>query len=70
MGFRQDVLEQIKKINVPIVLDYHHYICNRSELDIDRIFKSWGSMIPKIHFSSSKNKLIQSSKVSERPKSL
>lgn len=42
-------------INVPIVLDYHHYKCNKSDIDIERIFKTW-NIKPKLHFSSPKNK--------------
>lgn len=57
-----DVLELCNKINVPFVLDYHHHICNNSHnIDlgdyITRIFDTWGSNIPKIHFSSPKSKL-------------
>lgn len=57
----QDLLYLNKKLDIPIVLDYHHYICNHIENDdifnyIDEIFKTWKGKIPKIHFSSPKNK--------------
>lgn len=56
-----DVLELCNKINVPFVLDYHHYICNNSSnIDIkdymSKIFSTWNGKIPKIHFSSPKSK--------------
>lgn len=53
-----DVLNLCKKINRPVVLDYHHYICNSGNIDIDdyynEIFDTW-DVRPKIHFSSPKN---------------
>lgn len=57
-----DVLDLCNKINVPFVLDYHHYICNnKSNMDlkdyIPKIFATWGNKTPKIHFSSPKSKL-------------
>ena len=42
-------------IGAPIVLDYHHYKCNKSEIDINKIFDSWKNMPPKVHFSSPRN---------------
>lgn len=54
-----DVLNLCKEINVPMVLDYHHYICNKGDIDINdyykEIFSTW-NIRPKIHFSSPKNK--------------
>ena len=50
-----DALKISDMINVPIVLDYHHYKCNKSDIDIERIFKTW-NIKPKLHFSSPKNK--------------
>lgn len=44
-------------LNVPIVLDYHHHICNSSNIDFEKIFSSWKNINPKIHFSSPKSKL-------------
>ena len=44
-----DTLKISDMINVPIVLDYHHYKCNKSDIDIERIFKTW-NIKPKLHF--------------------
>lgn len=52
----EDVCEISDILNIPVVLDYHHYKCNISNIDYNKIFDSWGNRIPKIHFSSSKNK--------------
>lgn len=56
----KDVLNLCIKINRPMVLDYHHYVCNNDNLNIndyyDLIFSTWKKEIPKIHFSSPKNK--------------
>lgn len=43
------------EIGVPIVLDYHHYKCNKSGIDIEKIFNSWNGRIPKVHFSTSRS---------------
>jgi len=57
-----DILNLCKKINVPMVLDYHHYICNNNGEKITsyikEIFDTWNKeqIVPKIHFSSPKNK--------------
>ena len=57
----EDVLKLSKIIQVPVVLDYHHHVCNYIKYDIDyylpEIIKSWNSKTPKIHFSSPKSKL-------------
>ena len=49
-----------KNINVPVILDYHHHICNHDELDINDYLKdilsSWHNTTPKMHCSSPKNK--------------
>lgn len=49
-----------KNINVPVILDYHHHICNHDELDINDYLKdilsSWHNTTPKMHFSSPKSK--------------
>ena len=42
-------------LNIPIVLDYHHYKCNKSDINIKKIFESWGNRTPKVHFSSPRN---------------
>lgn len=55
-----DVLQLSKKIHVPVVLDYHHHVCNHKDFDIDNympeIIKSWNNKTPKMHFSSPKSK--------------
>ena len=57
-----DTLELCNKINVPMVLDYHHYMCNNNGEKINdyigQIFDTWNNqeLVPKIHFSSPKNK--------------
>lgn len=57
-----DTLNLCKKINVPMVLDYHHYMCNNNgekiSSYINEIFDTWNKeeLVPKIHFSSPKNK--------------
>lgn len=55
----KDALSLCKKINRPMVLDYHHHICNPCD-NIDgilaEIFDTWKDIRPKVHFSSHKNK--------------
>ena len=57
----KDVLELCHKINVPMVLDYHHFICNNEKEDINdylkEIIDTWDGRLPKMHFSSPKSKL-------------
>ena len=47
-------------LNIPVVLDYHHFLCNGTGKDIseylDDIFATWKDRKPKIHFSSPKSK--------------
>lgn len=56
-----DCLNISNKINIPIVLDYHHHYCNNDNINlleyIDKIFSTWKKENPKIHFSSPKSKL-------------
>lgn len=58
----KDVLELCKKLKIPMVLDYHHFVCNNNDENlydyIDEIFDTWNNtkIVPKIHFSSPKNK--------------
>lgn len=56
----EDCLKISSVLNIPIVLDYHHYLCNNNGSSIEkylsRIFVTWKSINPKIHFSSPKNK--------------
>ena len=55
----KDCLNVCNKLNIPMILDYHHHICNNDNLNIDKylkdIFNTW-KITPKIHFSSPKNK--------------
>lgn len=55
-----DLLYLSDKLEIPIVLDYHHHICNNTNKNIEdyieKIFKTWKNETPKIHFSSPKNK--------------
>lgn len=55
-----DVLSLCKKLNIPMVLDYHHHICNgKDSINIkdyyEEILNTWTSINPKIHFSTPKN---------------
>ncbi|MDD6223414.1 MAG: UV DNA damage repair endonuclease UvsE [bacterium] len=58
-----DVLELCEELNIPFVLDYHHYRCNHGQERLTdylpRIFATWANSttnyLPKIHFSSPKN---------------
>lgn len=56
-----DTLNLCQKLKVPMVLDYHHYVCNKGDIDIndyyEKIFETWKTINPKIHFSSPKSKL-------------
>ena len=55
----RNVLSIAKKIDVPVVLDYHHFLVNRNNEKIEDyiadIFDTWKT-IHKIHFSSPKSK--------------
>lgn len=54
----KDCIYLSNKLNIPIVLDYHHHICNGGfdiKDYIKDIFDTW-NITPKIHFSSPKNK--------------
>lgn len=57
----KDVLYLCKKINVPMVLDYHHYVCNNDgekiENYINDILNTWKNNNAKFHFSSPKSML-------------
>lgn len=56
----EDCLYLNKILGIPIVLDYHHHLCNHDNDElfsyIDKIFKTWKEKTPKMHFSSPKNK--------------
>lgn len=55
----EDTLKLAKTLNIPVILDYHHFNCNHKNNDItqfiDEIFKTWKNKTPKIHFSSPKS---------------
>ena len=55
----EDCLYLSNKLNIPFVLDYHHFKCNNNgtkiEYYMENIIKSWKDKRPKMHFSSSKN---------------
>ena len=58
----KDVLYICETLNIPMVLDYHHYKCNNEGENIreylPRILATWDKekLNPKMHFSSPKNK--------------
>lgn len=56
----RNTLSLAKKLMVPMVLDYHHFLVNRNNEKIEDfivdIFSTWKNLPPKIHFSSPKNK--------------
>lgn len=58
----EDTLAICKELNIPMVLDYHHYKCNNKKKltakDLEDIFLTWKDtkLKPKIHFSSSKSR--------------
>lgn len=55
----KDCLYLNEKLNVPVVLDYHHHFCNNDGINlydyIEDIFNTWKNINPKVHFSSPKN---------------
>lgn len=57
----KDVLELCHKIKVPMVLDYHHFICNNEGENLkdylNDIIETWNGRLSKMHFSSPKSKL-------------
>lgn len=56
----EDTLSICEKLNIPCVLDYHHYLCNHEENInnlLPRIFNTWKNNTVKMHFSSPKSKL-------------
>ena len=56
-----DCLYISNALNIPVVLDYHHFICNNDNTNIEdiieKVFNTWKNKTPKIHFSSPKSKL-------------
>ena len=57
-----DTLTICEELNIPMVLDYHHYLCNNNKENlkdyIPRIINTWKNtnLNPKIHFASPKSK--------------
>jgi UV DNA damage endonuclease len=58
----EETLITCEKEKVPMVLDYHHYMANKGEVDLSnylpRIFNTWNSfdtVVPKVHISSPKS---------------
>lgn len=55
----EDCLYLSKELDIPVILDYHHFICNHNDPNLSRyledIFLSWKGKNPKVHFSSPKN---------------
>lgn len=57
-----DVLELCEELEIPMVLDYHHYLVHHESEKINellpRIIKTWSktSLKPKMHFSTAKSK--------------
>ena len=56
----EDCLELADTLNIPVVLDYHHFQCNKPSKEIEeylpRILATWKNIRPKMHFSSPKSK--------------
>lgn len=56
-----DCLYISRILNIPIVFDYHHYICNNNNEKLEsfilEVFNTWHNKTPKIHFSSPKSNL-------------
>lgn len=57
-----DTLTICEELNIPMVLDYHHYLCNNNKENlkdyIPKIINTWKNtnLNPKIHFASPKSK--------------
>jgi UV DNA damage endonuclease len=57
----RETLITCEKENIPMVLDYHHFMANTGECDLalylHRIFKTWNNstIVPKVHISSPKS---------------
>ena len=57
----EETLLTCEKENIPMVLDYHHYMANKKDDDLSfylpRIFETWKNfdMVPKVHISSPKS---------------
>lgn len=57
----EETLIACEKENIPMILDYHHHMANKGEVDLplylQRIFDTWKSvnLVPKVHISSPKS---------------
>ncbi|MBS4224995.1 UV DNA damage repair endonuclease UvsE [Lederbergia citrea] len=57
----EETLITCEKENIPMVLDYHHYMANKGDVDLSnylsRIFNTWNNIseVPKVHLSSPKS---------------
>ncbi len=57
----EETLKLCELLHIPMVLDYHHHLCNHEKKDIkpilERILNTWKdtSLSPKMHFSSPKS---------------
>ena len=53
-----DLMYVYDKIGIPIVFDYHHWLCNPGTLSLQEslelIIPTWGNIKPIVHYSSSK----------------
>lgn len=57
----KETLEACERERIPMILDYHHYMANQGEAELEdyltRIFNTWHhrDMLPKVHISSPKS---------------
>jgi UV DNA damage endonuclease len=57
----EETLLACEKENMPMILDYHHHLANKGEVDLSnylqRIFNTWEqtNLLPKVHLSSPKS---------------
>ena len=57
----RETLITCEKENIPMILDYHHYMANKEECELplylQRIFNTWNHFhsVPKVHLSSPKS---------------
>ncbi|MBU8878245.1 UV DNA damage repair endonuclease UvsE [Bacillus sp. FJAT-29790] len=57
----QETLNTCEKENIPMILDYHHFMANKGQVDLElylqRIFNTWKTIntVPKVHLSSPKS---------------
>lgn len=56
-----ETLMTCEQENIPMILDYHHYLANEEDIDLsfylEGIFNTWNNynMVPKVHISSPKS---------------